>query len=149
MPCFHFKEATWLFCNCFQTKVANLYLSWEDQTKTTQENSVCLVFYVRKGWHDRFVLNMFGFKCKKLSVCFVWNVRKLRSKICSVRSVRKMRYVRFSQSWYVWSIDKTLAVFDFVTEKWSVCLVDNAGNLLYVVRENWYTRISRVEVSPL
>ena len=80
--CEDFKNQVLVFIELFNS-IANSFsgnlgliipsfLSPKDRTKTTQE-----------------LFCMFGFKHKKLSVDSFWNVRKLR-------------YVRFRQIWYVW-----------------------------------------------
>ena len=71
------------------------------------------------------IVGMFGLESKKASVCSV-----LRDSVCSVRNVRKIRYVRFSQIRYNrFQTKEIVGIFGLERKKASVCLVlqDSVG----------------------
>ena len=95
---FHIISAIWLHKNF---NGAGGALVEKTEQKWRNKCLVCLVFYVRIGRHVQFVrydwfqrkeiVGIFGIERKRAWVCSV-----LQDSVCSVRSVRKIRYIRFS-----------------------------------------------------
>ena len=100
-------------------KVDYIALVEKTEQKRRKKWSACSLFFRYDRFQMKEIVGMFGLESKKASVCSV-----LRDSVCSVRNVRKFRYVRFSQIRYNRFQTKEIAgMFGLERKKASVCLV--------------------------